>query len=287
MKTLLGNIMGYLYGNGVKREIEYQTTYKYLNKYRNQKIDSTGWKNESVKTDKTIWTCWLQGIENAPALVKKCCESIVLNKPKEFDLIVITHDNLSDYIQLPDFILYKYNSGIISDTHLSDIIRILLLYEYGGCWIDATVYCSAKIPEYMLEGNMFVFKWSLLDQSTLPISSWWIQALKGEKIIADVRNMLLSYWKRESCLRDYFLLHIIFSKIINEDSFNQATFKNIPYVCNSVPHILSRKMEFEFREEEWNLIKTMSVVHKLSYKRKYLQGDIYNFYMALLDNALR
>ena len=284
---VISEIVSYAYGNGIKKEIEYQQTYKYLSKYKKRKQCFGGeTKNCNVKINKTIWICWLQGLEYAPALVKKCCQSVSDNKPDEYDLVIITKENLQDYIDLPDFIWKKYESSIISNTHLSDIIRIQLLYEYGGCWIDATVYCSTKIPRYLLEGNLFVFKWSLLDQSTLQMSSWWMQAVKGEKIISDVRDMLFSYWQEEKRLRNYFLLHIIFSKVINEDSFNLATFRNIPYFCNSVPHILARKMEFEFNAEDWNLIKKMSAVHKLSYKRHYLQGDIYNFYMALLDGKL-
>ncbi len=284
---LISEILGYIYGNGIKQEIEYQQTYRYLSRYKKGKQwAGVKVKNSNVNINRTIWTCWLQGMEYAPALVKKCCQSISDNKPEEYDLVIITKENLRHFIDLPDFIWKKYESGLISNTHLSDIIRIQLLYEYGGCWVDATVYCSAKIPRYLLEGNFFLYKWSLLDRSTLQMSSWWIQSAQGEKIISDVRDMLFSYWQKEKYLKNYFLLHIIFSKVINEDSFNQATFRSIPYICNSVPHMLARKMEFAFNEDEWNFIKEMSTVHKLTHKRNYLRGDIYNFYMALLDGKL-
>lgn len=282
----VNEILGLIYGNGIRKEIEYQQTYRYLSRYKNKEY----WKNDISRTDvkenRTIWICWLQGLEYAPALVKKCYESVIKNKPEEYEVIVITEYNMRKYIELPDFIWKKYENGIISKTHFSDILRIQLLYTYGGCWIDSTVYISGKIPAYIWDSNLFLFKWSLLDNSVLQMSSWWITAAKGQKIISDVRDVLFSYWKRENRLRDYFLLHIIFSKIINEDSFNLATFRNIPYVCNSVAHILSRKMEFEFDEEEWERIKSMSVIHKLSNKRNYLKGDIFNFYTALLEDKL-
>ena len=287
MNKFFGDLVRNRYGNGIKREIEYQQIYKYLTKYQNKEIFYEERKNTGVKINKTIWTCWLQGIDEAPILVQKCFESLRNNKPQDYDLIIITKSNLFEYICLPQYIWDKYNCGIITNTHLSDIIRILLLYEYGGCWIDATVYCNTQIPEFMVSGNIFMFKWSLLDESVLQISSWWIYALKKEKIITDVKNMLLAYWKEEKCLRHYFLLHIIFSKVINIDSFNRSTFRGITYACNSVPHILSRKMEFEFDQKEWDIIKSMTAVHKLSYKRNYLQGDIYSFYIALLDNKLQ
>lgn len=285
---IIEELVGYIYGNSLKKEIEYQKVYKYLNKYKKGYSDYTEGEaiNSNVKINKTIWVCWLQGMASAPALVQKCFQSIQVNKPEEYEIVLLTKDNITEYIQLPNYIWKKYKLGAITNTHLSDIIRIELLHKYGGCWIDATVYCSGKIPRMYLDGNIFVFRWSLLDQSVLQMSSWWMQAVKGEKIISDVRKMLFSYWKQEKDLKNYFLLHIIFSKIINEDSFNNATFRNIPYVCNSVPHILSRKLEFEYNETEWNEINKMSKIHKLTYKRHFLQGDIYNYYTALLYGNL-
>lgn len=286
IKMFVGDIVGRLYGDGIRREIEYQHTYRYLNRYRKKHHWDDAEAREDVAENKTIWICWLQGMECAPALVQRCYQSVMEHKPEGYDIVVITKENMKEYIDLPEFVWEKYREGVISNTHLSDIFRIQLLHTYGGCWVDATVYVSGKLPKYLFEGNLFLYKWSLLDRSVLQMSSWWMAATKGEKVICDVRDMLFSYWEKEERLRDYFLLHIIFSKVINEDSFNLATFRSIPYVCNSVPHMLSRKMEFEYDEEEWAHIKNMSPVHKLSNKRNYLRGDIYNFYTALLEGKL-
>ena len=73
-----------------------------------------------------VWTCWFQGEENAPALVKVC-----INRMRavfgEKNVTVITDENFSDFISLPDYILQKYKSGFISRAHFSDILRIELL----------------------------------------------------------------------------------------------------------------------------------------------------------------
>ena len=34
------------------------------------------------------------------------------------------------------------DSGQITKTHLSDLLRLELLIRYGGTWIDATVFCT-------------------------------------------------------------------------------------------------------------------------------------------------
>lgn len=52
--------------------------------------------NESVKRDvaRRIWFCWLQGMENAPELVKVCYESLCKNI-NDREIVVLTNENLS------------------------------------------------------------------------------------------------------------------------------------------------------------------------------------------------
>ncbi len=47
-------------------------------------------------------------------------------------------------MNIPNSIVSKWKSNVISDTHFSDIIRTELLIKYGGTWIDSTVYVNNK-----------------------------------------------------------------------------------------------------------------------------------------------
>lgn len=78
-----------------------------------------------------IWIMWYQGIENAPDIVKCCIESVKENCSGH-EVIVLSEQNLSEFVKLPDFIIEKFKKGYISRTHLSDMIRLNLLYLYGG-----------------------------------------------------------------------------------------------------------------------------------------------------------
>lgn len=272
----------------IEEELKHSEVYYYLDRYMNKTVltidDLTG--NKSVKQNNAIWIFWLQGMENAPKIVQRCYESISRNKPDSFDIILLTKKNIDEYIQLPDYIWQKYEEHIITTTHLSDMIRLELLCTYGGCWVDATVFCSGMIPEYMLKSDMFLFKASVMDSPVIKMSSWWLCADKYNKILHAVRKMLYAYWKNENDLKNYFLLHITMSKIIDEDSSSSAIFRSIPYFYNGSAHILQGKLGMEYDEMEWGIVKSISSIHKLSYKRKYVQGDVYNYYMALLDGKL-
>lgn len=74
------------------------------------------------KFSNKIWFCWLQGIENAPEIVKTCYNSLKINLPNK-EIIVLTSSNLSKYVTFPDYIERKWKQGIISNTHLTDLLR--------------------------------------------------------------------------------------------------------------------------------------------------------------------
>ena len=242
--------------------------------------------NNDVSDNKTIWIMWMQGMGNAPELVRKCYDSICKNKPDGYEIILLSMQNIYEYIMLPDFILEKYDKGIITATHLSDIIRLELLSIYGGCWIDATVFCSGPIPEYMLS-DMFLFKLeSILCNPVIKMSSWWMAAKKENRIICETRHVMQKYWEYEEQLCDYFLLHIIMSKIIDTYSSCQQMFRKIPFFNSRNAQILVENLGTQYCKRDWEIMKDSSCIQKLTYKNRYIKGDIYNFYMALLDGKL-
>lgn len=272
----------------IEKELKYSELYHYLDRYMNKDIfvieDLKA--NKGVRQNGIIWIFWLQGMESAPKIVRKCYESVCRNKPDGLEVLLLTEKNLDEYIQLPDYIWQKYKEGYISVTHLSDIVRLELLCTYGGCWVDATVFCSGTIPEYMVKRDIFFFRATLMDRPVIKMSSWWVSADRHNRIIQAARKMIHAYWANEYDIQNYFLLHIVMSKIIDEDSACHAIFSSIPYFNNSTAHVLQRKLAIEYDEKEWEIIKDISPIHKLTYKKRYLKGDIYNFYMALMDGKL-
>ena len=97
---------------------------------------------------KIIWTCWFQGLRQAPELVRKCLASWHERNP-EWDFRVLDASTISRYVDLGAHIDLTRQS--ITAASLSDILRVLLLHEYGGVWVDATVralWRSEPAPEH-------------------------------------------------------------------------------------------------------------------------------------------
>lgn len=234
------------------------------------------------RTSDKVWICWFQGIENAPAIVKKCYESVKQNMPDK-EIVLLTSDNLLDYVTFPDFIMEKWEKGIITHTHMTDLLRLELLIKYGGMWIDATVLCSdSDIPKYMFESDLFLFQTLKPGRDGQPtyISSWLMSAKTNNRILMATRHLCYAYWKKNQTMIDYFLLHDFMSIVMEyyPDDWNRIVPRD-----NAAPHILLLRLFESFDESLWEAIKCQTCFHKLSYKFSPEQMGLENtFYKELL-----
>ncbi len=108
---------------------------------------------------KTIWMMWLQGLEQAPPLVKQCYASWKALNP-DWKIVFLDETNFREYVDDLEIILGDNKGAQIQAR--SDIIRISLLAKYGGVWIDATCFCRAPLdswlPEYARSGFFAFYK---------------------------------------------------------------------------------------------------------------------------------
>jgi len=239
---------------------------KYLKRYINKTEDASCLK--PLKDQKPcIWTCWLQGYDNAPPIVKSCITSM-RTYANGYEVVIITEENISDYVAMPEFILTKYKAGIISTAHFADLLRLLLLINYGGIWLDAAVLLTQKIPQTLLDSDLFVFQSCILHNDVQPCSNWFIIAQKGNPILLKVLHILLSFWKENSKLINYFIFHVAVQLVITQDHQAKQLWSKLFYKNNADPHLLQKKLFDAFDPVMKNYIWDMSFVHKLTYKFK-------------------
>lgn len=231
-----------------------------------------------------IWVAWLQGEENAPALVKKCIASVRQHSAGR-EVILITEKNISQYVTFPEYIQKKKAKGIIFNTHYSDLLRIFLLAQYGGIWIDSTVYLTAPLPAYILQAPLFCYKSSYLSPGKIKASNWFIAAERNNEIIVRTKELLLEYWKRENYLKHYFIFHFLFAIAIDTIPRLTEQWKAVPYFSNVEPHTLSFELTAPFDEKRWEQIKMLSPVHKLTYKLKPEQTERENTFLQMILNS--
>ena len=219
----------------------------------------------SQAVNKTVWVCWLQGMEGAPELVQRCFES-VRDHFAGWNIVVLTSEDFSEYAQLPAFIVEKWRRGAFGAAHFTDLLRVDLLTRLGGLWLDATVLCTGTLSDAFLEKNdLFLFQ--ILPPNALGrsirASSWLIWAKAANPILAETRRLLWRYWEKEDALFDYFLLHH-FMALAMERHPEEA--RRILPASTTPPHTLQFRLFEPYDEDVWAMLVRQSDFHKLTYR---------------------
>lgn len=255
---------------------------------------------DKEQPENIVWQLWLQGAENAPRLVQRCLKSVQQYTQGQ-PYVLLTEKNLQEYVNIPGFIMEKYKKGCFSRTHMSDIIRLLLLEQHGGTWIDATVLLTSPVPEQVRQAPFFVFKTT--DYCLYPhvpgtpevmlnlqptdnpyhcCSSWFMHARAHHPLIRKVLSSLLAYWEKEDHLLQYFLLHYFITHCIISDADSRVSFEASPTISNHCPHILQSSLDSPFDETTFAEIKRMSFAHKLTSRHDDSMFSEGSYYKKLL-----
>lgn len=198
----------------------------------------------------------------------------------------IVNENYKHYVDFPEYIEEKFQKGQIGMAHFSDLLRISLLAQWGGMWIDATALCTdKKFFEYVSKQPLFVFKQlNLSNQDDPPIiaSNWYISCETNNPIILLTRNLLYSYWKDHDFAENYFIFHLFFAMACRR---YKEEWNSVPTFNNNSPHVLMFELSSDYTNERWKQLMKMSGIHKLQRYEDY--SDLKNSnYCHILNEYL-
>ncbi len=240
--------------------------------------------NISNDTNKTIWFCWLQGLKNAPKIVQACYNSIKRNIPDR-EISVIDNENWKDYVELPDYIVKKWEKGRITAALFSDLLRLELLIKYGGTWIDSTVLCTGfkfQAPCFKyLDADLFLFQYTKQGSIPVSISNWFITAYSNNKVLMVLREMLYSYWKDYDCTLDYYIFHLFFSQLSKE---YPEMIVAMPYEQSMNSLALLHHWGEKFDQKKWDRLVANVSFHKLAFRvNENVTENKENYYNHILS----
>lgn len=161
-----------------------------------------------------IWILWLQGLSEAPFIVRMCVESWIKENPN-WEVVILDKDKLGEYIVL-DLPEEKYASLPFSKQ--SNLIRLQLLSKYGGVWVDSTTLCMKPLDDWIDEfsqSGFFAFEKPGRDRM---LSNWFLASEKGCPLILKLTDFYVSFFKNNTFnSKGKFKLRIIkcLSKILN------------------------------------------------------------------------
>ncbi len=185
--------------------------------------------------NKTIWSCWFQGREAAPPLAKKCLSSWERSNPG-WKLRCLDATTIERYVPVRQYI--DLNGQSLTAASLSDLVRILLLREFGGVWVDATLFCNRPLDEWLpgvMEEGFFAFAAPGPDR---PLSSWFLSAGSDNHLISTWCRRTIEYWSDRADSDDYFWFQHLFREMCEADRQAAEAWSRVPKVSADAPHAL-------------------------------------------------
>lgn len=240
-----------------------------VNEYSNC-IDESCIRPADEKTP--VWCCWWQGEEQMPELVKLCHARLKQVIPVDkAELHLITLDNYTQYVDLPEHILDKFNRGVITMTTMSDVLRFALLERYGGYWLDATVFFTGEIPEEYFSGKFFCqrmvsnTKYAVREACGCNWCGFSMAGPSGSIVFRFMKDAFSIWWEHFDTIIDYVLI----------DYMLLTGFQSVPAihkVIDSVPDNnedifeMYQVLNQPYSEELYQRLTERNVMHKLTYK---------------------
>lgn len=264
-----------LFNGNKKNKLFLSANYDYLKRHVYDRLNHNFDANEKGQKGTEpikIWIFWWQGESKMPEIVKICYNSLKHNA-KDAELIFLDQNNLFDYVKIPDFVLNKFNKGIITITHLSDIIRIKLLKEYGGIWYDATILTHRPISSDILDMGLRVIR---VPENDIYISkgkwsSFFLGAQKSHPLFIYLDQFLSIYWKKYDKQIDYLLIDYAIALGYN-DQINKVIKEEIDSGAIFIPnlYLLQNNLNNKFTTEIKDYIKE-TCFSKLTWKGNFVE----------------
>ena len=253
-------------------------------------------KETTTEFPNIIWTMWQQGEAQMPETVKSSMKTI-----KDFarrngcELHLLTDENLHNFINIPKDITEKYKKKELSAAHYSDIVRFSLLYQYGGIWMDATLFVSPYATGDMFKGDFFSlnhppihadkieraigdFKWS----------SFFLAGKRGKSYFKHIRDLFIYFVRKYPVFIQYLMLdYFILSEYKLNDEF-KALVGGLPVLSPAERVWFLRDHANEiYDKHEWEEVLRTTPIMKTTYKinpeELIPQSYLYKFFYGELN----
>ena len=234
-------------------------------------------ENEEVDTEfpKIIWTMWQQGEAQMPETVKASLKTIKdFAKRNGCECYLLTNENLADFINIPADITEKYKNKELSAAHYSDIVRFSLLYQYGGIWMDATLFVSPYATLEMFEGDFFSLNHPPLDTNKMERticdykwSGYCLAGQKGKSYFKHIREIYIYYVRKYPLFLHYLMMdYFILSEYDSNPEFKTLV-DRLPILAPAEKVFFLRDYDDKpFDGNEWREVLTHTPIMKTTYK---------------------
>jgi hypothetical protein len=218
-----------------------------------------------------IFLFWNSGFENAPKLIQECARSWKSHhEGSNWKLHLIHEENLSEYLNLMpevDVDALEHHLARMSRKErcgdivkFTDLLRLTLLDNFGGVWVDATVFCQRPLDQWvdLMSSNLMAPRSSEFNRRH---EAWFLVNLHQHPYLTDwkiaFRELIVSGsdfcddWKFKKTHLFYWLLFIgrrspLIAALIWNSWFVKKVMKKQPYfsINYCAEYILQKKHSY-------------------------------------------
>lgn len=206
-----------------------------------------------------VYVYWDTGIDGAPDLVRACMERLREVHP---DARFLDAAGIHELITVPE----RVTAVLAQDhkAHYADYLRVALLEQHGGIWVDATCWLPGPLQDVILtylDAGVVYPRWTHRE-----IGNWFIASVPGSLIITLQRLALDMWWQERSDVPDYFLYHRIFETLYALIPEFRGQWSRVPPLSSTASHLLQLSMMQPWFPGVAEIMARLSIVQKLSYK---------------------
>lgn len=220
----------------------------------------------------TIWVCWFQGEEAMPEIARLCLSSIRQNASGH-PVVLLTSENYKEFVDIPQIVIDRYNRGELKQAHFADILRINLLAQRGGLWLDATMIVTSPLKDEIFSIPFYSIK--APKQGHFVSRCRWavfMLASNGNNLMDKVSKAFELYLTKTSVFADYFMFDHFMDMFYESDAEIKQVIDTIP-MNNPNVHWLGGKLTDEYDESEFKEVVKDTSIFKLS-TRAYSVGQL-------------
>lgn len=273
--------------DGIIRRLGFDNFYTYTHKKRYDSCKRYLERNYSFIIDKykkqhplprkvsensPVWQYWHQGAGKCPEQVKMDLNSLK-GKTRRHERIVLDKNSYKEYVSLPPYIEEKMAQGKMDIAVFSDFLRMALLKECGGIWVDSTFFFTNELPQEVDNYAFYSIKQYGKRKWVVTKDLWSVGMLSsaqgGNALVNFCYDFLCEYWKKENAPIGYLMTDCIIA-------IGYEKIDSIKKLIDDVPNNNGHAFDFvtSFADEPYNKntlseMNNDTYLYQLTYKKEY------------------
>lgn len=171
---------------------------------------------------KNIWIFWNNPINEKTQFSIRLCYEIIKKNCEGYNINILNLKNYKQYVT-DNRIINLIDNGKLTYTQISDILRLYVIYKYGGIYLDASIILLDSLDwvyEYNKMGyNLIMYKNTkhTTDDKNPVLESWFIAASPNNNFLKLSLDKLVKIFEKQDLKEE--LQKLLSNKDVNYQNF--------------------------------------------------------------------